>query len=175
MVADCRRLTTYLLVCMLLSAQTCVLRPLGRHPPPRPPSHAASRDASMANIDTLDPSENISKEAGVGEVQDGTVAEGPAKKGADEVAVVSKPSSPAKDATPALPSPGPSLVPLRSSSTNGLSSSTSGTPTLSMPHPKKFSHSDINKRFLEKNSPSSSGSQASSTPSISKPGTAVRT
>lgn len=127
----------------------------------------------MANIDTLDSSVQLSREEGVNGGQEEKGAEGSSKKQADEVAAVSKSSSPTKDATPALPSPGSGLVPLRGSSANGLTPGSSGAPTLSMPHPKKFSHSDINKRFLEKNSPGSSASQTPSTPSI-KPGSTIR-
>ncbi|KAJ3553425.1 hypothetical protein NM688_g3621 [Phlebia brevispora] len=137
------------------------------------PPYAASHDASMANIDTLDSSVQLSREEGVNGGQEEKGAEGSSKKQADEVAAVSKSSSPTKDATPALPSPGSGLVPLRGSSANGLTPGSSGAPTLSMPHPKKFSHSDINKRFLEKNSPGSSASQTPSTPSI-KPGSTIR-
>ena len=108
-------------------------------------------------------------------IEPARAGEGSPQQPADEVAAVSKPSSPAKDATPALPSPGSSLVPLRASNSNGSASTTSTVPALSMPHPKKFSHSDINKRFLEKNSPGSSASQTPSAPSLNKPGSLART
>lgn len=129
----------------------------------------------MANIDTLDHSEQILKEDVVDGAQAGRAGEDTPKQPADEVAAVSKPSSPAKDAAPALPSPGPSLVSLRGPNGNGTSSTGSNSPALSMPHPKKFSHSDINKRFLGKASPGASTSQTPSTPSLSKPGSATRT
>ncbi|THH02478.1 hypothetical protein EW026_g368 [Hermanssonia centrifuga] len=43
-----------------------------------------------------------------------------------------------------------------------------------MPHPKKFSHVDINKRFLGKNSATSSTSQTPSASGVSKPGSAIQ-
>lgn len=128
----------------------------------------------MANIDTADLSGQISKDEGVNGAQIEKEAEGSAKDVADEVAAVSKPSSPVRDATPALPSPGSGLVPLRGSAANGSSSGGHSAPTLSMPHPKKFSHSNINKLFLEKNSPASSTSQTPTSPTVNKPGSTIR-
>lgn len=80
--------------------------------------------------------------------------------------VASKPSS--RNPTPALPSPGSGLVPLRGSSGNTT------TPTLSMPHPKRFSHVDINKRFLEKNSQGPSGSHTPAASSVAKAASTIR-
>ena len=148
--------------------------PLGLNTP-RQSSHVASRDASMADIDTVGPSEKTGKAEGVNGVQDVKVVIESSGEATHDGAVESKPPSPPKDARTALPSPGSGLTPLRTPSTNGSASAGSSVPTLSMPHPKKFSHSDINKRFLEKNSPSSNVSQVSLTPAVSKPGSATRT
>ncbi|OCH96653.1 hypothetical protein OBBRIDRAFT_765594 [Obba rivulosa] len=68
------------------------------------------------------------------------------------------------EATPSTPSPGAGSVPLKASSANGAPFGQGSTPTLSMPHPKKFTHVNINKKFLEKTSSASSPGQ---TPSVS--------
>ncbi|KAF7789230.1 hypothetical protein EIP86_000171 [Pleurotus ostreatoroseus] len=128
----------------------------------------------MADIDTLDSSVPVSQEGAVNGSQEQKGPEGSSNKAADEVAAGSKSASPTKDAAPALPSPGSGLVPLRGSAANGSSPGAPSGPTISMPHPKKFSHSDINKRFLEKNSPASGAIQTPSTPSINKPGSAIQ-
>lgn len=96
------------------------------------------------------------------------VAEDTTAKLASVPSVTATPSA-SKPASPALPSPSPATVPSRPSS--GAPSA----PTLSMPHPKKFSHVDINKRFLEKNSATSSSSLTPSISSTSKTGPVTRT
>ncbi len=138
-------------------------------------SHTASYDAPMANIDTLDLSEPTSKAEGANSAQEGKGVEGSSDKGVDEVAgQVSKSASPTRDASPALSSPGSGLVPLRGTPLNGSTPPANNAPTISMPHPKKFSHVDINKRFLGKNSATSSTSQTPSASGVSKPGSAIR-
>ncbi|KAI0639145.1 hypothetical protein C8Q77DRAFT_1044914 [Trametes polyzona] len=58
-------------------------------------------------------------------------------------------------ASPAPSSPASGLSTTKGGSQTPATSGQAGTPPLSMPHPKKFSHVNINKKFLEKTSASS--------------------
>ncbi|EKM60853.1 uncharacterized protein PHACADRAFT_155971 [Phanerochaete carnosa HHB-10118-sp] len=123
----------------------------------------------MAETEVQDTAEHLKEvedaNAAQGVVNDG----GSASKAADArqaTAVASKPSS--RGSTPALPSPGSGLVPLRGSS------GTTSAPILSMPHPKRFTHVDINKRFLEKNSQLASTSHAPATSSAIKTASSIQ-
>lgn len=123
----------------------------------------------MAETEAHDLAEHVKEAEGANGVQEGGSHEESASKAADAkqaTAVASKPAS--RGATPALPSPGSGLVPLRGSSSN------SAAPTLSMPHPKKFSHVDINKRFLEKNSQVAGGSHTPAASTVTKAASSVR-
>ena len=123
----------------------------------------------MADTEVHDTAEHLKEAEGANGVRDVRNGEGSASKATDAkllTPVASKPAS--RDTTPALPSPGSGLVPLRGSSGNN------STPTLNMPHPKRFSHVDINKRFLEKNSQASSGSHVSAASSVAKAASSIR-
>jgi hypothetical protein len=122
----------------------------------------------MANTEANNTSEHAKESEGVNEVQEATCEDQVANRTADAkqaTPVASRPAS--RDASPALASPGSGLTPLR-----GSSSSTA--PTLNMPHPKRFSSVDINKRFLEKNSQVASASHVPTT-SVSKTPSSIRT
>lgn len=123
----------------------------------------------MADTEVRDTLEHATGVEGVNGVQDMDNGDGSASKAADAklpLPVASKPTS--RDATPALPSPGSGLVPLRGSSGSTV------TPILNMPNPKRFSHVDINKRFLEQNSQSSTGSHTPVTSSVAKTANSIR-
>ncbi|TFY69070.1 hypothetical protein EVJ58_g656 [Rhodofomes roseus] len=60
-------------------------------------------------------------------------------------------------ASPMSLSPGSALSPLRGSPANGLPATQSSATASGVPHQKKFTHSNINKKFLEKTYSSSSG------------------
>lgn len=123
----------------------------------------------MADTEARDPPEHVKEVEGVDgvqEVRNGGESTKDAEDAKLSTPVASKPSS--RNPTPALPSPGSGLVPLRGSSGNTT------TPTLSMPHPKRFSHVDINKRFLEKNSQASSGSHPPVASSVAKAASTIR-
>lgn len=123
----------------------------------------------MAETEVRDTAEHLKATRGVNAAQEVSSDDGSASKAADAkqaTAVASKPSS--RGPTPALPSPGSGLVPLRGSA------STPSAPTLSMPHPKRFTHVDINKRFLEKNSQLASTSHAPAASSATKAASSIR-
>ncbi|KAI0343950.1 hypothetical protein BDW22DRAFT_1355185 [Trametopsis cervina] len=85
---------------------------------------------------------------------------------ADSALTADKPASSSKDVSPSRQDSSAGSASARGMPLNG---STSGT-TLSMPHPKKFSHIDINKRFLEKTSAASTIGHPSSPSATNKPG-----
>ncbi|PCH33394.1 hypothetical protein WOLCODRAFT_147494 [Wolfiporia cocos MD-104 SS10] len=123
----------------------------------------------MANIEIVDLSEAIKKAdsangeqigGGEGELQSKTSAAGSEAQTEDASSVSASPAS--------------ALTPLRASPANGLPSSGSPAPTSSAPHPKKFSHSNINKKFLEKTSSTSPSSQTSAASAATKTGTAAQ-
>lgn len=117
----------------------------------------------MAEPEVHDTAEHLKEAEGANVPQEVGSDDGLASKATDAsqaTAVASKPSS--RGPTPALPSPGSGLVPLRGST------GTPSTPILSMPHPKRFAHVDINKRFLEKNSQHASTSHVPTTSNVTK-------
>ncbi|KIP11440.1 hypothetical protein PHLGIDRAFT_124843 [Phlebiopsis gigantea 11061_1 CR5-6] len=123
----------------------------------------------MADTEARDPLEHGQEAGGVDGVQEVSNSREVSKDAEDAklpTPTASKPSS--RNPTPALPSPGSGLVPLRGGPGNTT------TPTLSMPHPKRFSHVDINKRFLEKNSQASSGSHPPAASSVAKTASAIQ-
>ena len=123
----------------------------------------------MADNEAHNSSEQANEVESVNGVQDAGNEDRSASKAPDAreaTAVASKPAS--RGTSPALASPGSGLVPLRGSVSNANS------PTISMPHPKKFSHSDINKRFLEKNSQVATASHAPAASSVVKPPSSIR-
>lgn len=131
-------------------------------------SSTASGDAYMATTEPLNASDRIEKAEGVNGVEEGFSAgavksEGSSAKAEESSSTPSatKPASPTKDVSPARQDQASGTASTRSTPVNG----SAPTPSLSMPHPKKFSHIDINKRFLEKNSAASSTGHAAS-PSI---------
>ncbi|KAH9947689.1 hypothetical protein B0H21DRAFT_691534 [Amylocystis lapponica] len=76
--------------------------------------------------------------------------------------------------SPASLSPGSVSTPLRTTPVNGLASGQGNPPTLSMPHPKKFSSVNINKKFLETTSAASPSGQALSASSTAKTGSSTQ-
>ena len=70
-------------------------------------------------------------------------------------------------------SPGPALSQLRSSPANGLPAATHSL-SLGVPPQKKFTHSNINKKFLEQTHPTSTPSQSLSASAVAKSGTSTR-
>lgn len=70
-------------------------------------------------------------------------------------------------------SPGSALSSLRSSPANGLPTATH-TASSGAPQQKKFTHSNINKKFLEKTHPSSIPSQTLAASTVAKSGTSIR-
>ena len=123
----------------------------------------------MAETESNNTSEHAKEGEGVNGVQEMSGEEQSASKATDAkeaTPVASKPTS--RNASPALPSPGSGLVPLRGSA------SSSNVPTLNMPHPKRFSHVDINKRFLEKASQAASTSHAPAASTVAKTPAATR-
>lgn len=135
----------------------------------------ASHDASMASIVTLDRPELPTKAEGENGVQERSGIQGPTAKDGSEDTAVTTTYGQATDSIPPSPSPGSGLVPLRSASLNGTAPGASSTPPLSAPQPKKFSHVNINKKFLEKTSSTPSSGPSTSTLSSAKVGTAPRT
>lgn len=156
-----------------------LLHCLHYHPAPAGPTTLndplASYDASMASIETLDLSDNPSKADGENGVQQGTLVQGSPTKGVDEAASLPKPDGPQADSLSASPSPASSSTPLRGAVPNGQPApGTTNAPTLSMPHPKKFSSVNINKKFLERSSSSTGNVQTASTSLSSKVGSTAR-
>ncbi|CCM01645.1 uncharacterized protein FIBRA_03706 [Fibroporia radiculosa] len=121
----------------------------------------------MANIEILDPSEKP-KAVGANGVHT-EPSDGGTSRDSGSVGEVSEGHA---GASPMSLSPGP--TPFRVSPTSGLSSSQSGVPALSMPHPKKFTHSNINKKFLEKTSSTSPSGQTLSTSVTAKVGNSAQ-
>lgn len=124
--------------------------------------HAASFDASMADSASPTHSVHPSRVATVNHADAQSTSELSPGKGADVV----KPEA-------ASLSPGPALSSLRSSPANGLPAATH-TASSGVPHQKKFTHSNINKKFLEKTNPSSTPSQTLSTSIVAKSGSSTR-
>ncbi|KAL4243090.1 hypothetical protein ABKN59_001033 [Abortiporus biennis] len=124
----------------------------------------------MANIETLDLSEQTLKAEGVSSPLAGPTGQGLLAGTHDDTVQLSKTDAESADSAP-VPSPGSSSGPHRSTGTNGVAPGVNNVPTLVMPHPKKFSHVNINKKFLEKTS-SSAGTSIAST-SSSKPGSVI--
>ncbi|CAL1696425.1 unnamed protein product [Somion occarium] len=125
----------------------------------------------MATIETLDLADHPSQADGENAVQQGTFVQGSPTKTGDEAASPSKPDGLPLDSAPATPSPGSSSTPLRPTVANGQATpGTTHAPILSMPHPKKFSSVNINKKFLERSSSSSGPAQTASTSLSSKAG-----
>lgn len=88
-------------------------------------------------------------------------------------AVKSEAQSQAEAASPMSLSPGAALSPLRSSPAIGLPAATHPVSS-GITHQKKFTHSNINKKFLEKTHPSSTPSQTLSASAAAKSGTSTR-
>ncbi|TCD70092.1 hypothetical protein EIP91_005074 [Steccherinum ochraceum] len=126
----------------------------------------------MADIETLDRAEHTSTSEGVNGVQDQLNGQGSTAKCEDAgQAALIKSEQLSSEPSSASPSPGAGNVPLRGSTPNGTTPGPSTVPTLSVPHPKKFAHSNINKKFLEKTSSSTTtGSTLSSITSIKTSG-----
>lgn len=142
-----------------------------------PPSHAASHDASMAANEVLHVSDKTEQPVEVNGVQDGVGAQRSAAsstKPADEASASSADKPASKEMSPTRQDPDSGAALSRGSSLNGSTPATSSTPTISMPHPKKFSHVDINKRFLGKNSSASTVANATSPSNAHKPGSSLR-
>ncbi|OBZ78955.1 hypothetical protein A0H81_00511 [Grifola frondosa] len=122
----------------------------------------------MATTETLDLSESTEK----GEVVNGEQTEANTEKtsggGVDGSTAAAGLDGPLGESSSASPSPGSGLVPLKGVAPNGISSGAVNPPILSMPHPKKFSHVNINKKFLEKTSSTSTSGQTLSTSAVTK-------
>ena len=128
---------------------------------------SASFDASMASLELTDSTQHSEKEDRL----DATLVDPQSIKGVNPSTDGSSglgtgPVERSRDASPA------SLY-----SASGLSSTKGGTqspaptgnassPPLSMPHPKKFSHVNINKKFLEKTSTSTPTYSISASPVV---------
>ena len=108
---------------------------------------------------------------GIEDISSTEKSEGSSTKAADESSSsATKPIPSSKDVSPARPDPAASTTSSRITPVNGQGTGAA----LNMPHPKKFSHIDINKRFLEKNSAASSTGHTSSPSIANKPGSALR-
>ena len=129
----------------------------------------------MADIETLDRSEHSSTAEGVNGVQEQSSVQGSPTKSVDDGHLpLTKSEQVSSEPSPASPSPGSGLVPLRGSTPNGTAPGTSTVPTLSVPHPKKFAHSNINKKFLEKTSSTSTSGSTLVNPAVTKVGSSTR-
>lgn len=129
----------------------------------------------MADIETLELSEHTSKAEGVNGVQDQSSVQGSsAKSTEDGHSTLTKLDPVSSEPSSATPSPGTGPVPLRETTPNGATSGASTVPTLSVPHPKKFAHSNINKKFLEKTSSASTSGIPLSNATTAKPGISNR-
>ncbi|KAH8100504.1 hypothetical protein BXZ70DRAFT_153696 [Cristinia sonorae] len=120
----------------------------------------------MAHLETLDRSEHTSTAEGVNGVQEQSSVQGStAKSSEDDHPPVTKSEQLSSEPEPASSSPGSTgSVPLNGTTPNGVTPGAGTAPALSIPHPKKFAHSNINKKFLEKTSSAShTGSALSST------------
>ncbi|KAI0935969.1 hypothetical protein AcV5_004235 [Taiwanofungus camphoratus] len=132
----------------------------------------------MANIEIQDLSEQPREAGDVNGVQEEGSSVLLLSNDGGGTALVEK-SEGEVEASPISPSPVPSpasasgLNPSRASPANGLPSGSMAAPILSMPHPKKFSHININKKFLEKTSASPSG-QVTSTSATTKGGNSIQ-
>jgi hypothetical protein len=137
-------------------------------------NHFASPDACMATTEPPDAANNIEKTErvnGIKETSDAGKSESASTKAEQEFSPSSATGPTAsKDGSPARPDMVAGTTSARSTSVNGQNTTT----TLNMPHPKKFSHIDINKRFLEKNSPASSTGHTTSPSLTNKPGSSTR-
>lgn len=132
----------------------------------------------MATTDEPHVSDKADHAEGLNGVQGGVGAqrsEGSSTKPADEAPASSSDKQTSKDASPARPDSSSGMAAARGNTVNGSAPGAAGTPTISMPHPKKFSHVDINKRFLGKNSPSASIANATSPSNAGKAGSSMRT
>ncbi|KAK7694366.1 hypothetical protein QCA50_001552 [Cerrena zonata] len=129
----------------------------------------------MATIEILDLSDNPSKADEENAVQQGTLVQGSPTKPGDEATSLTKADGPQADSLSASPSPASSSTPLRGSVPNGQTApGTTNPPTLNMPHPKKFSSVNINKKFLERSSSSAGSAQPPSTSLSSKVGSTAQ-
>ena len=134
--------------------------------------YAASSDASMADSAPpdriVDPSKDEpTNHADAQSVSGGTTGEG-------VVNVKPETQSQAEAASPMSRSPGSTLSPLRSSPANGLPATIHPVGS-GATHQKRFTHSNINKMFLEKTHPGSIPSQALSASVVPKSGTPTST
>ncbi|EED81264.1 predicted protein [Postia placenta Mad-698-R] len=125
----------------------------------------------MANIDVLHLPEEIKK-------ADGASGSAGLDEGAEpksDITIAPEASDDQGVASPAsASSPASALTPLRASPANGQSSSSSTAPTLTVPHPKKFTSSNINRKFLEKTSSTSPSGQTLSASVTAKIGSSIQ-
>ncbi|KAI0702462.1 hypothetical protein BC835DRAFT_1428973 [Cytidiella melzeri] len=124
--------------------------------------------ATTESLEVLDRTEKKEEAEAAKESSNAEIYQGLSVKAAEEPqpSSATRTASTSKDESPAGQDLGSSATSTRSSLLNG---SITGT-ALNAPHPKKFSHIDINKRFLEKNSSTSSTSHAASPSATNKPG-----
>lgn len=128
----------------------------------------------MASTITLDRPELPTKEEGANGVQDGVGVQGSATKGGSEDIAATGTDGQTTDSISPSPSPGSGSVSLRGTTLNGTSPGPSNAPPLTVPQPKKFSHVNINKKFLEKTSSASSSGPSTSTLVSAKVGSMPR-
>lgn len=129
----------------------------------------------MADIETLELSEHTSKAEGVNGVQDQSSVQGSSTKSPQDGHLTLTNAEPvSSEPSSASPSPGTGSVPLRETTPNGATPGPSTVPTINAPHPKKFAHSNINKKFLEKTSSASTSGTTPSSATAAKPGIANR-
>lgn len=128
----------------------------------------------MASTVTLDPPELPTKAEGANGLQEGNGVQGSTTKGGNEDIAVSGVDGQTTDSIPPSPSPGSGSVSLRPNTQNGTTPGANTTPPLSVPQPKKFSHNNINKKFLEKTSSASSSGPSTSSLASTKAGAVPR-
>ncbi|KZT06357.1 uncharacterized protein LAESUDRAFT_192554 [Laetiporus sulphureus 93-53] len=124
----------------------------------------------MATTETLDSSGNDQNAEEVSRRVGGQAGEPEHNFSSKEHVAVEVLEGQLQDASPVSPSSATGSTPYRASPVNGLPPGATNAPTLNVPHPKKFSHSNINKKFLEKTLSTSSPGSSSSVSSAAKVG-----
>ncbi|GBE78105.1 predicted protein [Sparassis crispa] len=124
----------------------------------------------MANTEITDLSDSSTKVVGASSAQVGAGIDELSSDSGQEIVVAERPDGHNAEASPLSLSPGSASTPLGGSSANGLHPGANNPPTLTVPHPKRFSHVNINKKFLEKASSTSPSGQTLSASATMKTG-----